>query len=288
MRFFSNINFLRYFYSAGKNKSVSKAAEENFVTQSAISQGINKLEIEIGKELVTNSRNRFELTPDGEILLEKCDNIFGVFEEINDLFNEKEGVYKGKLFIATSYSFGISLVPLYYKKLFSLHPEVQPILRLGHTGLIRDYVLKREVDFGVVLAHGNVHGFDSHLIFEGEHKLYCANKRTKTTIERLIISEDQREDHVFLSALKNKYKELPPILEVLSWEAIASMVKQGLGVGFLPDYVANAHALVPFPIKLPKIPYQILAIHSKSRKLTRNAQMFIHLMREMSGHPGQR
>lgn len=280
MRSFPNINFLRYFYSAGKNKSVSKAAEENFVTQSAISQGINKLEIEIGKPLVTNCRNRFQLTPEGEMLLEKCESVFSVFNEISDLFNEKEGVYKGKLVIATSYSFGISLLPMYYEKLFKLYPEVQPILRLGHTGLIREFVTKGEVDFGVVLAHGDVPGFDSQVIFRGEHRLYHAKKRSKSTIERLIVSEDRREDHVLIDHLKREGKELPSILEVLSWEAIASLVKRGLGVGFLPDYVANAHELVPFPTKFPKIPYQILAIYSKNRKLTRNAHMFINLMRE--------
>lgn len=281
MSSFPNINFLRYFYSAGKNQSVSKAAEENFVSQSAISQGINKLEIEIGKQLVTNCRNRFQLTPEGGLLLEKCEGVFSLFNEINDLFNEKEGVYKGKLTIATSYSFGISLLPMYYEKLLKQHPEVQPILRLGHTGLIREFVTKGQVDFGVVLAHGDVPGFDSRVIFSGEHRLYHVKKRPKkTTIDRLIISEDQREDHVLIDHLKKEGKGLPPMLEVLSWEAIASMTKRGLGVGFLPDYVAKAHDLVPFPAKLPKIPYQILAIYSKNRTLTRNAHMFINLMCE--------
>jgi DNA-binding transcriptional LysR family regulator len=280
MKYLPNINFLRYFYSAGKHTSMSKAAEENFVTQSAISQGIHKLERELGKQLITDRKNLFQLTSEGKLLLEQCEEIFSLFAGIEDLFNEREGIYKGKLVLATSYSFGISLLPIYYRKLFQLHPAVQPILRLGHSGLIREFVHQGEVDFGIVLVNDDLPGFDSQEIFNGEHRLYQANDRSKPVIDRLIISEDKREDNLLLDHFRKNSDEQPPIIEVLSWEAIAGMVKQGLGIGFLPDYVAKAHGLTPFPYKLPKIPYRLLAIYSKNKKLTRNSKMFINLMRE--------
>lgn len=280
MKYLPNINFLRYFYSSGKHKSMSKAAEENFVTQSAISQGIHKLERELGKQLVTDRKNLFQLTSEGKLLLEKCEEIFSLFSDIDDLFNEREGIYKGKLVLATTYSFGISLLPIYYRKLFQLHPAVQPILRLGHTGLIREFVHQGEVDFGIVLVNKDLPGFDSQEIFNGEYLLYQAKERSESVIDRLIISEDKREDNLLLDHLRKNSNQLPPIIEVLSWEVIAGMVKQGLGIGFLPDYVAKAHDLIPFPFKFPKIPYRILAIHSKNKKLTRNSKMFINLMRE--------
>lgn len=280
MKYLPNINFLRYFYSAGKHKSMSKAAEENFVTQSAISQGIHKLERELGNQLISDRKNLFQLTSEGKLLLEKCEEIFSLFSDIDDLFNEREGIYKGKLVLAATYSFGISLLPIYYRKLFQLHPAVQPVLRLGHTGLIREFVNQGEVDFGIVLVNNNLPGFDSQEIFSGEHRLYQAKRRSKPIIDRLIISEDKREDSFLLDHLRENNNQLPRVIEALSWEVIAGMVKQGLGVGFLPDYVANAHGLIPFPYKLPKIPYRILAIHSKNKKLTRNAKMFINLMKD--------
>jgi len=45
MKDIPNVTFLRYFLSAGQSKSISKAAQENFVSQSAISQAISKLEM---------------------------------------------------------------------------------------------------------------------------------------------------------------------------------------------------------------------------------------------------
>lgn len=280
MKYLPNINFLRYFYTAGKNNSMSKAAEENFVSQSAISQGIDKLEIELGIKLITNSKNRFQLTAEGELLLNKCEDIFSIFSEIEDLFNEKEGIFKGRLIFATSHSFALSVLPIYYKKLLQLHPAVEPILRLGHTGIIKESVSKGEVDFGVVVANEDLPAFNTEMISHGEHRLYRVKKKIKPILDRLIISEDRREDHLLLNYLKEGGKKIPPIIEVLSWEVIAGMVEQGLGIGFLPDYVANRHGLVPLPTKLPKITYRILAIYSKNKGLTRNAKMFIDLMRE--------
>src|SRR5262245_8187784 len=140
MKYLSNITFLRYFYSAGKHRSMTKAAKSNFVTQSAISQGIDKLEKSVGKKLLSARKNRFELTAEGELLLAKCESIFSLFEELEDLFNESEGVYRGKFSFATSHSFAISLLPLHYKQLFDLHPAIEPILRLGHSGIVRDWV----------------------------------------------------------------------------------------------------------------------------------------------------
>lgn len=280
MRPLYNINFLRYFYSAAKNRSMSKAAEENHVTQSAISQGIQKLENNLAKQLVSDRKNLFVLTFEGKLLFEQCEKIFSMFSSIDDLFNEKEGQHSGKLLLATSYSFAISQLPIYYKKLFQLHPSVQPVLRLGHMGLIRKYVHEGEVDLGVVLVNDISPGFDSEEIFSGEYRLYQATKNPKPAIDRLIISEDKREDSMLLDILRKKEGELPPILEVLSWEVIAGMVEQGLGIGLLPDYVAKNHFLTIFPYKMPKMPYRILAIYSKSRKLTRNAEMFINLMKE--------
>ena len=111
MKFVPNITFLRYFFSAGQAKSISKAAKENFVSQSAISQAISKLEMALGKQLITHEKNRFQLTTDGLILLEKCKQIFTVFSEIEDAFNETDGVFKGKLSFACTHSFALSLLP---------------------------------------------------------------------------------------------------------------------------------------------------------------------------------
>lgn len=62
---------LRYFQSVVRNGSFSEAAEENFISQSAISQQIQALERELGVQLLERRNRSFRLTPAGEFFYQK-------------------------------------------------------------------------------------------------------------------------------------------------------------------------------------------------------------------------
>lgn len=278
MKFSPNTTFLRYFWSAGQSKSISKAAKENFVTQSAISQAISKLEISLQKQLITHEKNRFQLTSDGIILLGKCRELFSVLTDIEEAFQETEGVYKGKLTFACTHSFALSLLPTYLVKLSSAYPEIEPILRFGHTGTIVELVKKGDVDFGIVLDNEDFSLFHCKEIFQGRHQLYRAKKLEKYALNTFIMSEERKEVSLLKKHLQKQGKIMKRCMEVSSWEVIASLTEQGIGLGFLPDYIVKKKSLIPYEAHLPPIAYKILAIFPKNRPLPRNAKMFIDLM----------
>lgn len=62
---------LRYFQSVVRLKSFSRAAEENFISQSAISQQVQALERELGFRLLERRNRTFALTPAGEYFYQK-------------------------------------------------------------------------------------------------------------------------------------------------------------------------------------------------------------------------
>ena len=62
---------LRYFQSLVRLSSFSAAAEENFISQSAISQQIQALEWELGFRLLERKNRSFSLTPAGEYFYQK-------------------------------------------------------------------------------------------------------------------------------------------------------------------------------------------------------------------------
>lgn len=85
---------LRYFEAVVSNKSFSKAAEECYISQSAISQQIQALERELGVELLKREGRSFSLTPAGELLYRKGRSILkewdGLVKEIRDIGGERE------------------------------------------------------------------------------------------------------------------------------------------------------------------------------------------------------
>ena len=83
---------LKYFQSVVRRKSFSEAAEENFISQSAISQQIQALERELGFPLLERKNRGFTLTPAGEYFYQKSLILTADYERIR---NEAARIAKG-------------------------------------------------------------------------------------------------------------------------------------------------------------------------------------------------
>ena len=78
---------LKYFQSVVRLGSFSAAAEENFISQSAISQQVQSLERELGFALLVRKNRSFSLTPAGEYFYRKRGRVppraRGLFGEVS-------------------------------------------------------------------------------------------------------------------------------------------------------------------------------------------------------------
>lgn len=73
---------MRYFVSVVENNSFTIAAEEEFVSQSAISQQIRTLEEELEVDLLVRQHRKFSLTPAGEYFYRESRQILSQVEEV--------------------------------------------------------------------------------------------------------------------------------------------------------------------------------------------------------------
>ncbi|MGY5451056.1 LysR substrate-binding domain-containing protein [Agarivorans sp. MS3-6] len=91
------------FAIAGKSLSFTKAGEELFITQGAVSQRIKSLEKQLGFSLFVRLTRRLELTNEGKRLLHALNQSFEViFSELDDIkFNE----LRGELYIGAAPTF---------------------------------------------------------------------------------------------------------------------------------------------------------------------------------------
>ncbi len=76
---------IEYFQAVVEEKNFYKASEKCHISQSAISQQIKKLEIELGVKLLDRHNRTFSLTKEGELFYEKSLNITN---DLNNLINE--------------------------------------------------------------------------------------------------------------------------------------------------------------------------------------------------------
>lgn len=71
------LNQLEYFCAVGRTHSITRAAEELFVSQPTISVAIRDLEREFHLQLVNHEKNRISLTTDGEYFYERASRLLG-------------------------------------------------------------------------------------------------------------------------------------------------------------------------------------------------------------------
>src|SRR4051812_16601116 len=97
-----SITHLRYFYDAAISGSVVRSAQKNFVTHSAVSQGIKKLEESLDVNLVAHKKRHFHLTGEGKNLLKACEKIFESLEQLKDQVQLSQDEPVGELLFGSS------------------------------------------------------------------------------------------------------------------------------------------------------------------------------------------
>ncbi|HCT92498.1 MAG TPA: LysR family transcriptional regulator [Lachnospiraceae bacterium] len=70
-----NINQLKYFVAVADYRSFSKAAEQYFLTQTAVTQQIRKLEETVGAQLIDRKTRPISVTPMGQVFLKEVRRI---------------------------------------------------------------------------------------------------------------------------------------------------------------------------------------------------------------------
>lgn len=273
-----NINFtyLKYFYDAVKLSGISGAAKANYVTQSAISQGIAKLEKSLGVSLIAHHPNRFRLTPEGEMAFERAWEILRKTIELKEDLNHQS---IGNLEFACNYSFAVANIPKYLKRFKEAYPTAEINFYLGKNSDIKRMLKTGMIDFGISPEEGDLEGYENYDIHKGFFGLYVSSKIKKILNLDFILAEGECKDSAFFKQTYHKqYGKMPKIaLEVNSWEVIANLTIEGLGIGYFPDYIAlgKREMLKEYEADLPPFPYCIKAFFPKGMKLRKSSEIFL-------------
>ena len=141
---------LKYFVEVGRLKSFSLASKSLYITQSTISQQIQKLEEELGVKLLTRDTRHVELSDYGEQFLPYAAKILEEAEACTDRIRDVKDLHTGTLSVGSTYSFGPLLIQSvldFYRQ----YPHVRLRLISASWAELQQKLLDRELD--IVLAY---------------------------------------------------------------------------------------------------------------------------------------
>jgi DNA-binding transcriptional LysR family regulator len=153
---------LQVFRSVATHLSFTKAANELFITQPAVTKNIKALESEYGLRFFSRKGNRIYLTPEGSMLLRYVDEFFALERKLDDDLNYFREHPSGLLRLGASTTIAQYVIPPVLSEFSSRFPNIKISLNTANTEQIAYMLLHGEIDLGLV--EGKIRNKDIHYI----------------------------------------------------------------------------------------------------------------------------
>lgn len=150
---------LRYFTAIAKHGTFSKAAEQVFVAQSALSHQLAQLEAELGTRLFHRSRRGVELTESGRIFLAHATAILRQVDDARASVRNAAGDPSGKVVFGVPHSASNALALPLLQAVRQQLPKVELELTEELTGNLVQQLRSGQINLAVLFDDGTLDEF---------------------------------------------------------------------------------------------------------------------------------
>ena len=119
-----NLELYRVFYVVAKTGSLTKAKQELFISQPAVSQAIKQLETQLGGKLFVRNAKGVTLTKEGVMMYEHVKVAYDEIMLAEKLFTQMRGVPSGVVVISASDAIAKYLLPSHIVRFKAAYPDV--------------------------------------------------------------------------------------------------------------------------------------------------------------------
>ncbi|MBQ8002976.1 MAG: LysR family transcriptional regulator, partial [Clostridia bacterium] len=240
-------NLTTFIYVAEMN-SFTKAAAALGYTQSTVSFQIKQLEGELNCQLFERINHSISLTRKGHELLDYAHNVKRMTDELKGGMNTTAEP-SGHIVLATASSLCKNMLGNNYAHFYKHnkgitlkvieagteemlrmvdHNEVDMILTLDSHIYNSGYIIAKEERVGV------------HFIAAPDYNIETRVKMADIARHPMVLTEKGMSYiRIFEEKLSEKSLAVKPVLETGNTDIICDIIKQGVGIGLLPDYVAD-------------------------------------------------
>ena len=141
---------LQIFCDVVRHQSFSRGASANAVSQSAASQAIRQLERRLGAQLIDRSKRPWQLTPEGRLFFEGCQEIVTRFQELEDAVRRRLEPSGYTVRAAAIYSVGLHDMSQYVDQFRASIPGAEVELEYMHPDQVYERVLSDQADLGLI------------------------------------------------------------------------------------------------------------------------------------------
>lgn len=245
---------LQIFSVVVQEGSFSAAAERLYMTQSAVSQHIKELEVNLGRQLFQRGWRGVKLTAHGEILHRYTGEIFALVAQAENALTDVSHLAGGRVSIGATPGIGVYLIPEWMQQFRIQYPQLTVALQTGITSQIISDILKQHLDIGFIEGELDDHiptRLSSLVLEEIEQQVIVGFKHpfwesqsiqiNELAHQSMIVREANSQSRIWLQDSLNQYGIQPIIgAEFDNLESIKRTVALGTCLAILPRYIVKA------------------------------------------------
>ena len=245
------LELYRVFKEVAEAGNITAAAQNLFISQSAVSQSIKQLESDLQTRLFARNSRGVSLTPDGKMLYEYVRSAMGLLETGEEKLSQSRQLQVGHLTIGASDTVTSQFLLPYLDRFHRQYPGVHIQIVSGRSHKVLGLLQSGKVDIAFASTPQDVsslstfHCFATHSIFVAASDFDCSFDYTYSLDEivqfPLILLERKASSRLHLDKffLQNGY-HLNPEIELGARSLLVDLAAIGFGVaGVTEEFVTN-------------------------------------------------
>jgi DNA-binding transcriptional LysR family regulator len=296
-----DLHELRAFEAVAKHRSFTKAAEELFLTQPAVTRQIATLEAGLRTRVFERLGRTVRLTAAGEVLGRYAAEILRLSSEAESAVADVATGAAGRVAVGASSTAATYVLPQYLRQFRIAWPGVELSVHTGPSAQVVEMVVGGSVDAGIVTGFRAQAGlveiplgdYATGVVVFPEHPLASAGSRAVKASELagspLILMEEGTNLRTYVDRLLSAAGvEERVTLELDNVEAIKKMIEARLGISLLPLVTVEAEVaagrLIALPLAdVPKAHRRITAIYRRDKYMSTALAAFLAILQSTEG-----
>jgi DNA-binding transcriptional LysR family regulator len=244
-----DLNKLNVFFKVMEMDGYAGASKELNVTKSAVSQSITSLEAHLGTALFLRKSKKLIPTSKARLLFKDLNNYQDRLLESLTALNDHKVEVSGLIKIGSYLEFAKKELSPFLKTFLSAHKKVQIKLKFESPSRLRELLETNKIDMAFsIYPVNNIKGITSKKILKEELVMICKKghkKRFETLDDFLKASyvayySDQKSLKRWMTLhFSKRIKTFNSPLYAATSEMVVSAVKEGIGIGVVPDYLVD-------------------------------------------------
>jgi DNA-binding transcriptional LysR family regulator len=241
-----HLESMRIFRDLIETGSFSRAAELNYLTQSAVSQQLQQLERAVGRPLLERGGRRLKLTEAGRVFYRSAKRIVSAYEDITARIHSSAPEADRRLRIAATYSVGTYVLQGYLKGFLKRHPEVKVEVEYQKASRICDDLLRGRADLSLMAYPVTRRDLQVIALADEELVLILPKRHPLAAQETVRLADLAGQDFIAFDRGTPTRKALDKILrregvrpkvrmELDNIETIKNAVSTGMGIAIVPE-----------------------------------------------------